>query len=69
MKKSLIAIVSTIVVANCFVLFSSSALANTNNSTKVTCYSTYDEGTTHFTNCNGCSPEQGTNLRDQGKCN
>jgi hypothetical protein len=35
---------------------------------KVTCYSTYNNGTTNFTKCNGCTETTGSNLTDSGKC-
>ncbi|WP_340046928.1 hypothetical protein [Sphingobacterium sp. MYb382] len=33
-----------------------------------TCYSTYEDGSTNFTNCRECSSARGSNLRDPGQC-
>ncbi|WP_313258299.1 hypothetical protein [Sphingobacterium sp.] len=35
---------------------------------KITCYSTYDAGTTTFTDCNGCNHAKGDNLKDSSTC-
>jgi hypothetical protein len=35
---------------------------------KITCYSTYNDGTTNFTKCNGCTETTGSSLTDQSTC-
>jgi len=34
----------------------------------ITCYSTYDSGTTTFSDCNGCNHATGSNLKDSSTC-